>query len=238
MRIAVLMLALASLAGAETFTVIHKKKAWPDGKGTITITDEGIAFEAKKKKNSRKWGWLDIQYFDRISETEFVILTYHDQKRYFGRDRSYRFVIKDGALTDELFRKIAARLGRPVTNRVVRPAAHVRYEVPVKHLHKFGGCEGALRFTDDTIYYVTDHAKDAREWRLDRDVQSVWSADTYRFEVHAYDNNRREFSRTRVYKFDLKKPLDRGYYRKLKLKLYELESAHLPMAGPAGGEGE
>ncbi len=238
MRIAVLVLILAPLLGAETFTVIHKKKAWPDGKGTVTITDEGITFEAKKKKNSREWSWLDIQYFDRISETEFVILTYHDQKRYLGRDRSYRFVITEGTLTDELFRKISAKLGRPVTNRVVRPVAKTVFEVPVKHLHTFGGCEGVLRFTDGAIYYVTDHAKDAREWLLDRDVQSVWSADTYRFEVHAYDNNRREFSRTRIYKFDLKKPLDRSFYRDLKLKLYELESVHLPMAGAALREGE
>ncbi len=234
MRYVFLFLLGIQLLAGETFTVIHEKKAWPNGKGTIEITGEGIAFTARKQKNSRKWGWRDIQYFDRISETEFNILTYEDQKRYLGRDRSYRFRITDGKLSDALFAEISNRLGRPVTNRVVRQPERILYEIPVKHLHSFGGCEGVLQFTDKAIYYVTTHSKDARVWLLARDVNSVWSGDRYELEIHAYDNNRREFSRTRVYKFSLKRPLAPRFYRELKLKLYRLESAHLPV----GSEGE
>ena len=86
-----------------------------------------------------------------------------------------------------------------------------------------------LKFTADAIYYVTGNKEDAREWLWSRDVQSVWSINPYQLEVHAYDNNRREFSRTRIYQFDLKAPLDPEFYRTLKLKLYNLESAHLLM---------
>lgn len=236
MRLAVMLLTTVGLLGAETFPVVHVKTAWFDGQGTVEINDEGITFRAKKEKNSRKWGWLDIQYFDRISEKEFNILTYEDQNRYLGQDRSYRFTITDGTLGDDLFRRISEKVARPVTNRVVRPPENVLYEVPVKHLHTFGGCAGMLRFTTDRIFYVTDHQKDAREWLLDRDVNSVWSADTYRLSVSIYDNNRREFSRTRVYQFDLKTPLDQAFYSGLKLKLYNLEVTHLPVAsGSAPG---
>ena len=225
MRFAILTLALGlQLLSAETYSVIHENTGWPDGHGTVSITSNGIIFEATKQKNSRRWGWLDIQYFDRISETEFEILTYEDQKRFLGRDRSYRFVITDGRLTDEVFRRVGEELGRPVTNRVVRPQPAVRQEIPVKHLHTTGGCEGTLQFTDKAVYYVTDHKKDAREWILARDVDSVWSANRYQFEIHVYDNNRREFSKTRAYKFDLKEPLDESLYRGLKLKLYSLTS--------------
>ena len=234
MRLAALLVMTVGVLGAETFPAVHLKTAWFDGQGTVEINDDGITFQAKKPKHSRKWTWLDIQYFDRISEKEFNILTYEDQKRYFGRDRSYRFQITGGTLTDDLFRRISEHLARPVTNRVIRPPEKVLYEVPVKHLHTFGGCEGVLRFTAGKIYYVTDNAKDAREWQLDRDVNSVWSDDTYRLSIDTYDNNRREFSRTRVYQFDLKAPLDAAFYRELKLKLYHLESAHLPItSGPA-----
>lgn len=239
MKYVLLVLLSIQLLAGETFTVIHKRKAWRNGKGTVEITADGIAFNAKKEKRSRKWGWLDIQYFDRISETEFNILTFTDQRKYLGRDRSYRFVITDGKLSDTLFAMISKKLARPVTNRVNRPQPdEVTYEIPVKHMHTFGGCEGVLRFTKDAIYYVTPYAKDQRQWMLARDVNSVWSDDVYQLEVHAYDNNRRAFSKTRNYQFTLKEPLKASFYRALKLKLYKLEVAHLPLraADATGGE--
>lgn len=233
MKYVLLVLLSIQLLAGETFTVIHKRKAWRDGKGTLNITEAGITFNAKKEKRSRRWGWLDIQYFDRISETEFNILTFTDQRKYLGRDRSFRFVITDGELSDKLFAMIGKKLApRPLTNRVIRPQPGAVYEIPVKHLHTFGGCEGVLRFTKDEIFYVTEHAKDQREWLLARDVNSVWSEDVYELEVHAYDNNRREFSKTRIYKFTLKEPLKAGFYRQLKLKLYKLEATHLPVRAP------
>ena len=212
MKLALVLCMVAPLLAAETFTVIHKKTAWSDGHGTVEITDDGISFQAKKEKRSRRWGWLDIQHFDRISETEFVVLSYEDRKRYLGRDRSWRFLITDGKLTDSLFREISGKLTRPPTNRVVRDQPALRYSVPVKHLHTFGGCEGELRFTDEAIYYVTDHTRDAREWLLARDVDSIWSSSKYNLEVHAHDS--------RLHRFDLKEPLDAEYYRKLKLRLF------------------
>ena len=228
LRTLLLVLFLVPVAGAaQTFEVIHKKRFGPDGRGEIRITGDAIEFNAaKKKKNSRRWAYDDIQYFDRISETEFVILSYEDQKWKLGRDRQYRFTLTGGELTDSLFEQISQRIGRPVTNRVVSDIPENRYELPVKHLHSLGGCEGLLTFAGDDIYYATEHRKDAREWRVSRDVESVWSMNPYQLELHVYDNNRREFSRTRVYRFALKKPLDPEFYRRLKLQLYELEATN------------
>ena len=166
--------------------------------------------------------------FDRLSPTEFVLLTYKDVGWQFGRDKQYRFQITSGELTDELHRSITNRIGRPATNRSFETPPNAKYEIPVKHRHGLGGCEGTLSFTSDTIYYATDRKKDAREWRIDRDIDSVWSSNPYQLELHVYDNNRREFSRTRVYKFDLKKRLNSEFYRRLKLRLFELETAHHP----------
>ncbi len=222
------LLLLAPPLSAQTLSVIHEKALWPDGGGKIEITDTGIVYTAEKPKESRNWRYQDIQYLDRISVQEFTILTYEDQRLLLGRDREYRFRINDGRLTDELFRFISGKLGKPVTDRVVGEVPAPEYTVPVKHLHTFGGCEGTLEFTKDAIYYRTGHKEDAREWRLARDVQSVWSADRFEMEIHAYDNNRREASQTRRYRFQLKKPLDPSFYRRLKLKLYDLARVHLP----------
>ena len=98
------------------------------------------------------------------------------------------------------------------------------YTVPVKHNRGLGGSEGELEFTRNAIYYVTKNKTDGRTWLMDRDIVAVWSDDPYRLEIRAYENNRREFSRTATYKFDLKEKLDPEFYRELKLKLYGLET--------------
>jgi hypothetical protein len=229
MKYLLAILLLAQPLAAQTFSVIHEKSLWRDGKGKIEITDEGIEFKADKEKDSRIWKYEDIQYFDRISSKEFTILSYEDSRLLLGRDKQYHFLITDGELTEAVFNQIRARMNKPATNRQFPAVTDVQYQLPVKHLHTFGGCEGTLKFTEDAIYYVTNDKKDAREWRYDTDIQSIWSSDRYQLEIHAYDNNRREFSRTRVYKFELKEPLDPQVYRSLKLKLYHLEAAHDPI---------
>lgn len=229
MRYLLILLFMAQPLIAQTFDVIHEKGLWWDGKGKIEITSEGISFSAEKEEDSRTWRYEDIQYFDRISSKEFTILSYEDVSMLLGRDKQYHFLITEGELTTESFYRIRDRLNKPATNREFSDIVNAQYELAVKHLHTFGGCEGTLKFTEDGIYYVTDHRKDAREWRFATDIQSVWSSNRYQLEIHAFDNNRREFSRTGIYKFDLKEPLDPRYYRSLKLKLYDLETVHLPM---------
>ncbi len=229
MRCLICLLLFAEALSAQTFPVVLKKRLWPDGGGRIEITEQAIAYRAEKESESRTWNYPDIQFFDRISSREFTILTYEDQRRWLGRDKQYHFVVTEGELTDALFQTIRSRLDKPAANRVIPGLEAVEYEVAVKHLHTFGGCEGTLRFTEDAIAYVTEKENDAREWSLARDVRSVWSADRYRLQIHVYENNRREFSRTRVFRFALKEPLDQVFYRSLKLRLYDLESAHLPM---------
>jgi hypothetical protein len=229
MKYVLLLLLLAQPMAAQTLTVIHEKRFWRDSGGTIQLTDEGIVYRAKKEKESRKWKYEDIQYFDRISSKEFTILSYEDSRILLGRDKQYHFLIVKGELTDDVFHKITGRLNKPATNRQIPRTVNAQYEIPVKHLHTFGGCQGTLEFTENAIYYVTDYRKDAREWILARDIQSVWSSDRYQLEIYAFDNNRREFSRLRVYKFDLKQPLDQAFYRSLKIKLFDLETAHHPI---------
>jgi hypothetical protein len=246
MRQTVLLLACAAALSAETFPAKLEKPLWPDRQGSVEIDDEGITYTAPNAKHgpqwlgiqhvghaldrlanrphSLSWKWDDIQYFDRISPREFVVLTYQDDWRFFGRDREYRFRLTKGELSDSLFQNISGHLKRPVTDRVPPGKVAALYTIPVKHDRGLGGSEGELEFTHDAIYYVTPKKTDGRTWRMDRDIVSVWSDDPYRLEIRVYDNNRREFSRTATYKFDLKEKLDPEFYRELKLKLYGLET--------------
>ncbi|MGP8246434.1 MAG: hypothetical protein ACLQVN_18175 [Bryobacteraceae bacterium] len=241
-----MLLAFGAALLAETFPAKLEKPLWPDRQGSIEINDKGITYTAPKPKRgpqwlgiqhvghaldrlanrpySLRWKWVDIQYFDRISPKEFVVLTYQDDWRFLGRDREYRFRLTAGELTDSLFQSISGHLKRPVTDRVPPGKVNALYTVPVKRDRTFGGSEGELEFTRDSIYYVTRNKTGGRTWRMDRDIVSVWSDDPYRLEIRAYENDRREFSRTAAYKFDLKQKLDPEFYRELKLKLFGLET--------------
>lgn len=224
MKQTILLLAFSTVLSAETYPARLARPLWPDRQGTIEINGQGITYTADNKKHSLQFGWLDIQYFDRVSPTEFVVLTYKDRLLELGRDREYRFVITHGELTDAVFEMISLNLNRPLTDRVPPGKIAAEYTIPVKHDRALRGSEGELEFTTEAIHYVTKDKKDGRTWLMDRDIVSVWSDDPYRLEIRAYDNNRREFSRTATYKFDLKRELDPEFYRKLKLKLYGLEA--------------
>lgn len=218
------MLAAARILAAQTFPAIHERTLWRDIRGEIRFTADGISFQAAKPKDNHTWKYADIQHFDRGSTKQFALLTYGSQWWALGREKRYRFVITAGELSDDAFRVISQRLGKPVTNRVVPKDVRATYSIPVKHRHTFGGCQGTLEFTGDAIYYATNDRKDARVWRLDPDVQSIFSTDPYRLEIQVYEGNRREFSATRLYRFKLKKTLNPALYRDLKLKLYNLDA--------------
>ena len=224
-----LLLLLAVLPGLlpaaeSSFDVIHHKALFADGRGVLSINDEGIRFDAKHADNSHSWNYLDIQFLDRVSPTELVVLTYEDIRRFAGRDKRYRFKLTAGEIDDELFAEMTGQLGRPASNRVFEtPQQEVKLSVAVKHLHRFGGCQGRVSATDRGIYFVSDDEKHSHEWQLDRDVDSVWSADRYQLDVHVRNPGGPVHSIER-FRFLLKEPLDSEWYRRLKLELYELSS--------------
>ncbi len=246
MKYRVLLLAMSASLSAQTFPARLVKPLWPDRHGIVKISDQGVAFAAPHTKHgpewvgvqhvvhaldeldnrphSLSWKWTDIQYFDRISRKEFVVLTYRDDWRFLGRDEEFRFRLTEGELTDAILQEISRYLGRPVTDRVPPEKVAALYSIPVKRDGTFRGSEGELNFTNTAICYVTKAKAGSRTWHMDRDIVSVWSDDPYQLEIRAYENNRREFSRTVTYKFDLKQKLDPEFYRKLKLRLYGLEA--------------
>jgi hypothetical protein len=207
-----------------SFEVIRKKPLWPDAEGTLVIGDDGVAFRRGDDSEPKSWAYEDIQSLDRISPTQIVILTYEDVAWRLGQDRSYRFTLLSGELDDQLFETMADKISRPMTDRIAEPKPEEAPRVQVKHLKPFGGSEGELIFGESAIYYATEAPKQSREWRMDRDVESVWAANRYQLELHVFEAGRRDFDDTRVYRFQLKEPLDPDLYQNLKLRLYDLHA--------------
>jgi len=223
---ALLLLALA-LAGAETsFEAKWKKSIRPDVAGTLSVLEDSIRFQPEKEaKQALEWSFEDVQHLDRASPTEVAIQSYSDSISRLGRDRWYRFVLVGSTFPDELHAKVVNRIGRPATDRVAREPADAEVAIPAKNVRLLRGSEGVLYFTPEWVIYSTGRSGHSRAWRLDRDVEAVWSSDPYRLEVHVLGGSEAFARRTDVYRFSLKKPLDRSYYDGLKMKLYSLRSS-------------
>jgi hypothetical protein len=201
----------------QTLKVRHDHDPSGGCKGELTFSDSGIEYVTKKEKHRRDWAWTDMQTVDRYSPQRFTILTYADQKLLLGRDQPFDFeVIEGDGLDDATFARIAKHLPRPVVDRVPKEVAAVEYEIPVKHLHTFGGCEGILRFGKKYISYQTDHLKDARSWRRDREVAGIWSVNPFDLELQVFERDGGDFNRTRNFRFQLKEPLNQEYYDQLR----------------------
>jgi hypothetical protein len=217
--ITVSLMTIGAAWAADSLHVRHDHDPWGSCEGEFTVADSGIQYHSEEKpEHDRDWTWLDIQTVDRISPDQFTILTYKDQKWLLGRDRPWNFTVLDPAskgLSDDLFRIIMTHLERPVVNREAREI-DVLYEIPVKHLHTFGGCEGTLRFGKDWIVYATDHQEDQRSWRRKVEIANVWSTGRYDLEIEVYENEGDDLLRTRSFRFELKRPLDQNFFDQLR----------------------
>ena len=213
----ILAMAIAQPALSQGVKVRHDHDPWGACEGELTVTDAGIEYVTEKEDHRRSWAWIDIQGFDRRSPEAFTVLTFEDLKWHFGLDREFDFTVIPGgmALSDVLFERIRTNVVRPVTDRL--PAAiDAEYRVAVKHLHVFGGCEGWLTFGVEWVVYETDHTSDARQWRRDEHIVSIWSSNPFELELSVFEEDRRAFDKTRRFTFQLKETLDRPYYEKLR----------------------
>ena len=225
MRVLACLLAMGAVAAAETvFEVRWKKAVRPDQRGVLRIDDAGLAFRPSGKEDAeRSWVYADIQHFDRLSLTEIEVLSYEDSAWRLGLDRRYRFVLEEGEFDDGTYSAIVSKIGKPATDRVASLPTGAELELPAKHLKLRGSSHGTLFVTPERIVYASATPRRSREWRLDRDVVSVWSSDPYRLEVHVHDGRAGYGRQPTPYRFALKRPLDRPFYHRLKMRLYGLE---------------
>ena len=224
--LALLLFGAAAGAAPAEFEAIHKRPFWTNQKGIVSIEDTELCFSTASKEPKRQcWEYQDIQHLDRISSTELALLSYEDVAWKLGRDRTYRFELTSGEISDALFEEVSEKIGRPVTDRVVGKPGAAEQELAVKRLEAFGGSEGALYITPERIVYLAQGEKRSRSWLVERDVESVWSSDPYRLEVHVYEGEAGSLRKPRAYKFALKERIDTEFYRRLKLRLYKVDRA-------------
>ena len=178
------------LVAAQSFEFsVEHQHTFRNCRGTLTITADKIEYETTHPKDSREWRYVDIRQIKVVSPTALEIVTYEDQRRMLGRDRIFKFRLLKGEITQEISALLMANATRPVATSVMPVSAgSPTFEIPAKHLHTFGGCEGMLRIYPDRVTYQSeDMPTDSRYWRY-ADIQSFGQPTRYRFEITTFED--------------------------------------------------
>ncbi|MCH6569926.1 MAG: hypothetical protein IH794_07450 [Acidobacteria bacterium] len=193
------------------------------GSGTLTIDQEGIAYNAEKdNKHSARWSFADIQEVKIESPQKIYLRTYEDVWWKLNRDRTFEFELVEGEIKPEVVDFLRERLPVRLVSAVFTPPDNAAYRVPAKHRHALGGgCEGQLVFTERGIYYNTSDSDHSRFWPI-QDIESLGRMSGSNIRITAWEHS--HSGSVRNFQFQLKRPMDGETYKRLWRKIYEPES--------------
>lgn len=216
----VTVLAWPSIAAGQAFEYRVELHRWLQNRhGTLIITPDTIQFKSDQGKDSRTWLYRDIEQITVSSPTLIEITTYEDQMLKLGRNRIFRFKLQQGAITGDVSVLLMKWATRPIATSILPDAADVpQFELPVKHLHTFGGCHGVLQiFSGHILFRSTTRASDSRYWRY-ADIQHVGYPTRFRFDILSFENELG--GPTRRFNFELKQDLPAGVYDYIWIRLH------------------
>ncbi|MGH8245385.1 MAG: hypothetical protein ACREUU_03020 [Gammaproteobacteria bacterium] len=176
------------------FAVRHKHR-WGSCEGALRVSKDGVGYETAHQKHARTWSFRDIRHADFRSKTRLALRTY-------GAPETWHFHLREGDWSPDAYRLLARRVERGVTSRILYPATTFLYELPVRHRHLRGGCEGTLRIGLEETIYDTQEPKHRRIWRS-RDLRSFGSAGPHDLRLTTEEE---------TFTFDLKQPLQKEVY--------------------------
>ncbi|MBZ5617386.1 MAG: hypothetical protein LAQ69_01445 [Acidobacteriia bacterium] len=191
--------------------------------GALTITDAGIGFEesyeGKKPKHPHAWRWdyQDIQQL-KIAPKTLTVLTYKDNQWKMGADREYRFDLVSDKTFDEAWQLLKGRLDQRLVAAIPDRLPNVLWEVPVKHLLRFGGDEGVLQVGPDAIVYASAGKTDSRTWRYE-DIENISSSGPFDLTITTFERAKTHYGNLKGFNFELKQRLEEARYNKLWLRL-------------------
>lgn len=220
--ISLMFLVAANSAAAQSFEFnVERERTLRDQTGKLVITPDRIEYQTPRKGESRVWRYNELREIKVLAPARIELHSYEDRKRMLGADIVYKFKLLDGEITPELSALLLAKSPRPPALSVSpEKNGDAVFVVPVKHLHRFGGCLGALKIYADRIVYEADGERaDSRYWRY-RDVQSFSQSERFRFELLGFEE---DFGGAKVYNFQLREELPAGAYDFIWQRVYPLK---------------
>lgn len=208
--ILVLLLGVPLQSGEISLQVKHEHTLGSCA-GELRFSVDGVRYETKEKEHQRTWTYPDVKYFEIMSAKEIRLHTYEDQGVLrLGQDRDFVFRLTSGEISNELYKLLAAKSPRAVVTHILFPGTGIVQEIPVRHQHRIGGCQGILTAAEDKIIYRTEHKDDSRIWLL-KDLESFASNDPFHLRIStAFE----------TFNFDLKMPLEEETYEHIWKAVY------------------
>jgi hypothetical protein len=205
-----LMLATVPVAAQSYEFPVEHDHMLRSCRGALVITPEKIEYKTAHEKHARVWRYVELRQVKVESKSRLDLLTYEDEKWLGGRDREWSFKLLEGEITPEISALLLAQSTRPLVTSVPPVTeGSPRFEVPVKHLHNFGGCSGALRiYADRVAFESAEKPEHSRFWRY-TDIQNFSQSERFRFEIATFETR---FSGPKSYNFQLKQELPAQAY--------------------------
>lgn len=198
---------------AESFTLkVKHEHIRGSSRGQLVIDDAGVQYHTANPKEDRQWSYTDIQEIQFLSVKKLNLVSYEDSRWRFGGDRIYKFELTEGSIPDALVAFVTSRFPKPISDRLPATTLVPRYEIPVKHLHRVGGCQGKLIIAASGIAFISQDAEDSRFWRYS-DLQSVGTSGPYDLRLGTYEQGPLQYGDTKEFRFLLKTKLDKAAYR-------------------------
>ena len=223
------MLAPASFAQDFRYDVWHEHSRPPylhkaGSMGALTITDAGVSFEevykdGKKTKYPHAWRWdyQDIQQL-KIAPKSLTVLTYKDNKWKLGADREYEFDLVSDKTFEAAYDVLKNRLDQRFVAVIPDHISNILWELPVKHLLRFGGDEGVILVGPEEIVYKSAKASESRTWRY-KDIDSISSSGPFQLTVTTFERAKTHYGDLKGFNFELKQQLEDGRFNDLWLRL-------------------
>ncbi len=204
---------LSFSAWGETAQVRHQHLR-KGAMGQIEIGESSISFKEAGKNSAHSWEWKyeEIQQLT-LSPSELRILSYENAKWQAGRDREYRFYQLPKDFASQVSALLRSRLDQRFVAHLRDPDVKLQWQVGAKLLHRFGGSQGTLLFTEEQIAFKTDSGA-SHTW-LYNDIENISTSG--RFDMSVTTSERSGWSRAPVtdYHFQLKQALTEDRYNDL-----------------------
>lgn len=219
LMVAAIFIFAPGLATAQSFELpVEREHTMRDCRGTLVISTDRIEYRTDHKQDARAWRYDELRQIKIESPAEIKLVSYEDRKLMLGRDRVFKFKLLEGEISPEISAFLMERATRPLVTSVA-PATEgeLRFEVPVKHLHKFGGCLGTLKiYSDRAVYESKEMPQDARYWRYS-DIQNFSQSERFRFEIVTFES---KFGGPKAYNFQLREELPAEAYDYVWARVY------------------
>ena len=192
--------------------------------GTLSITEAGVSFEETYKNGARpahphawRWDYQDIQQL-KIDSKSLTVLTYKDNKWKLGADREYRFDLHGDKTFEDAWQRLKGRLDQRLVTAIPDHLSNILWEIPVKHLLRFGGDEGVLLVGPDTIVYQSANKAESRTWRYE-DIENISSSGPFDLTLTTFERAKTHYGNLKGFNFTLKRRLEETRYNELWLRL-------------------